>query len=234
MALAINVDSTNWGTNYVDQAVPYLDEAIGLYLFGGSAALSIINHAPGASVDLTSNGTPTYGEGYVAMDYNTDFFETGINTAGSQTLIVVVTRSTGSDYYIKNDNTTLLLGQASAGSNNTNGRFSGAFGGLAIATFNPGTVYGFLAGTTAGTTGEDFEMFSGFDDVLTKTEGGTLGGNVPSSEIIIGPTGFFSGSGVGHRNAFTMVVDRKMTQAELEEIYAYCRFKLPKRGIQVA
>lgn len=226
MSHSVVITSANF-SNYVDRAVPYLDQASGYYLFGGSFNDSKTNLAPPGG-ELTANGSPTYGAGYARLAALGDYFATGRSVSGGHTIIAVVSKAAGPTRAIGPAANT--LGQNASALM----RMGGAFGGTATASFDPGTAYGFVASTMVGSisTGGALYTPSGAG-VLARTSAANTGANLPLQSVSIGHETAPWGAANAFNIAAAMFFDVELSQAQIETIYGYFRDKLPTRGIPV-
>lgn len=226
MAHTVVINSANF-TKYVDRAVPYLAQASGYFLFGTDFAASRANLAPPGG-NLTAVGNPTYGPGYATLTALGDYFATGVSVSNSHTVVAVASKAAGSSRIIGPSRN--AVGQNAA----TSARAGGSLGGLAIAPFNPGTAYGFVASSVAGTSGAAGSLYTATSTgVLSKVVAANFNAVLPLEPVSIGLETAPYGAVNTFNIAAAMIFDTELSQSQIETIYSYFREKLPLRGITV-
>lgn len=226
--LAITIPGAAF-SRFIDTAIPWLSLANGYYLFGTDFATSKRNYAVGASVDLTSNGAPTYGPGYVALAATTDYYDTGIPLTGDQTILVASQMPTNTEELFT---PSAGIGLSMRGAGVGSVRLDCALGGgTPLVAHQIGVDYMLNGGTTSGVNGSAIKGYTSTGGVVTETVGaGALAGTLGTATTMrLGPSLAVSG-GTGYRMAAAMTFDTQLTLAQITDIFNYWRYALPKRG----
>lgn len=217
--------------------LPYIDEAVGYYLFGDSAGDSLANLAYGASDDLTVVGTPTYGAGYANIS-GANGFDTGLllDTPYTQIAIAKITVATGGLAVISRggggDGFVNMLRLRDVVSNNPqvdtwpNGNQSSSITGLDA----PG--YRFFGARWGGSGTKSGAFAWDSDALLTANSSVNVAKTVtPTSNLLFG--GGYTGNSAVARLAAAALFPFVMHEYQIREVYTYLKALLATRGITV-
>jgi len=231
MGISVQIKGASF-TNFIDQQLPYAELAKGFWLFGGNGASTANNLAPNADVPTaTIVGAPVYGAGYAELTAD-DYLDTGvvIDTSAAFTMISVASIATN----IRQP----LCGNWHSGINDTmldrspDLRFATRGSGSGVAPivnadYNKSMFHAGVKG--AGVSTMYLKTAAGMQ-VSTGTPGFNV---VAPNNYRIGPTG-----GLGlqtsadvQRHSANLLFDVALTEQQIEEIYAYLAYQLPKRGV---
>lgn len=240
MGISIRIAGASF-SKFVDQEAPYIEQASGFWLFGGSKVESQVNlapNAPSATPSWVGTGNPTFGAGY--MDISpagaaSAALDTGIVQGGAApfTYISVASPQHVSDQMIcgswHSGVNSALLGCASGSDTIMVASAGGAFNSTLVP---PTGSVSFIAGTRSAT--ERVAYLHNGESLLAQSGAPGLAGGL-NNTYRIGPIG-----GIGNQS--TTVTDRHvanmffpiaLTSAQILEIYGYLKWKLGTRGVAV-
>lgn len=232
MTVSIKIPSSDFSKFFDYAHIPYVEDALALYLFGTDADSSRANRIEGAANPLaTVIGTPTYNSNSVVVTGTSNGFNTGYTGGNGPHTIVGVHGVTGGTsgvfgftdgasaykshffgagddvYYNQNNNLPLSWTAAPA--------FAAGKLSMIGFTYDSATLTAYKSQGTS---------------VLANTSVAVAPGANPTQALRVGATGLSTGSTT---IAAFAAFSRALTGAEMLEIYDYFKFILPPRGIQV-
>lgn len=211
-------------------ALPYLEDALGFFLFGGSAAESIKNRQPDSTVTGSVVGTPTYSTGYATVSH-ANGFKAGYIGGKPYTHLIVAKRGTGNDGLIGHwtpesnpiGTADLLFVQAGSLTHAVDGTSRG--GSFSVSALTGFTLF------ASSYDGAVSRLYAHNGTSLLSGSGAYVSAaGQPISELRIGASAY---GGVNFDVAAAASFDRALTGAEIEEIYAHLKPLLAARGVTV-
>lgn len=242
MGTAIRIAGANF-TKFVDQEMPYLALAAGYWLFGGDEASSLLNRAPGATINGTKVGTgaPIYDAAGVRMSMtgaNASAFDMGITLSPTHpfTMLVISQPQAGAAY----------MRQALAGTWHDavtgSDLFQGGDAGMPSASFSGGAVLtlpaspiapGQIAMMASTSTATERAVYMHDGVSMKKTTGAAVGAPTPTT-FRVGPFGTRSASASDTtRYCAAMLFPLGLTEAQLLELRDFFKWMMSTRGVSV-
>uniref|UniRef100_UPI001CFD6971 hypothetical protein n=1 Tax=Microbulbifer variabilis TaxID=266805 RepID=UPI001CFD6971 len=220
-------------TKSVGIATPYIEQAVGFWLFGGSEAASVRNWAPNSTTSrATVTGTPVYERGKVALT-PVNYLDTGeqLDPQGAFTMIAVCTASLQTYCGTWHSGITDAMLYSTSNTSSLYFAAEGSGSGLGPISFNPGQNLRFIAGTK---TVQDVTMVYQHDGTNLLSSSGIAGNRNPSANTYrVGPNG-----GVGDQldttvqyHAANLLFPLALSEAQILEMYDYLKALLAGRGV---
>lgn len=232
MTVSIKIPGSDFSKFFDYAHIPYVEDALALYLFGTDVDSSRINRIEGAANPLaTVIGTPTYNDGSALISGTANGFNTLYTGGNGPHTLIGVHGSTGgtSGVFGYTDGATAYKSHFFQSNDDV---YYNQNSGLPLSwTAAPGFAAGKLSMTGFTYDSATLTAYrSQGTGVLASTSVASAPGANPVRDLRVGATGLSTGSTT---IAAFAAFNRALTGAEMLEIYDYFKFILPPRGIQV-
>lgn len=216
-------------------AAPFIGDARGFYLLGGSEAESIKNRVPDSAYPTaTKIGTPTYGEGFARLTCaETNGIKGGFNfNSQSHTHVVIAAKQSSANR--------IMAGYWKQSATNAEAAIGFGADFVSVANYMDGSQratqafapaigqFAFMATSYDGTNAKAYAHNG--SSLLATSEAYTAGAVDTTAPFLIGA----SGVGTSEFNAAAvMTFKRALSSTELGELYAYLKQLMNIRGVGV-